>query len=58
MEILHQDSQLMDPDLNLGHPEYETEVLLSHIQCPKNACRIKMQFLFKYSYSIPPVTTD
>jgi hypothetical protein len=28
MEILTQDSQFMNPDLNLGHPEYGTEVLL------------------------------
>ena len=53
-EILRQDSQFMDPDLNLGHHEYETEVLFDHFQCPKNVCRIKMQFLFKYYYSIPP----
>jgi hypothetical protein len=52
-EILHQDSQFMDQDLNLGHPEYKTEVLLSHFQCPKNVGRIKTQFLFKYYYSIP-----
>jgi hypothetical protein len=35
MENLHQDSHFMDPDLNLQHPECETEVLLSHFQCPK-----------------------
>jgi hypothetical protein len=33
MESLNQDSQLMDPDLKLGHPVNETEVLLSHFLC-------------------------
>jgi len=38
---------------DLGDPEYETEVPLSHFQCPKNVHRIKTQLLFKYYYSIP-----